>query len=935
MRCSAVFVLCASMLVTTADAADEPAASQKPAASTKPTASPEQIAEFETHVRPLLVEHCQSCHNADDQQGGIRLDGRSHLLSDANGYAAVVPHDLASSRLVDVIAYSDDDIQMPPDGKLPDEAIATLRQWIEAGAYYPDDADAAETDSAWPLKEDGSIDFAAVGERHWAYHPVGDPQPPLAELSDAGAAAVRTPIDAFVVRRLEAEGLTLSEEAEPRTLLRRLASDTTGLPPTYEQSTAYGQQVAAGTDAYEQAVDRYLADPHFGERWGRHWLDVARYADTKGYVAGERSIEYPYAYSYRDWVVGAINDDLPYDRFVTHQLAADLVAPDDPQAQAALGLLNVGPKFVFNIVEINNDRIDVITSGFLATTVACARCHDHKFDPVPQADYWSMYAMLKSTDEPKELPLIVPETEQPQTDSERDFRTRKAALTREADAVHDRHHRELMTDTTARMEQYLAAAAGDAGWMPRPEPLDPPLARRPVRLWQRWMEQAHHSPVATAIFEAASIREEADYPTRLLGHLRQKAAEGEAATPKRLIDGYVLDRLTAESVPDFETLVRRIGQWYTQLHAKRAADAASLSPGEVAFLNTFLIGRTPLTMERGAYFEYFTQAGRREVAAAEGKVAELVATHPAAPARAMVVREDKPVYSPVYIRGDVNRPGPFTPRRSPQLIDPSGAKYDETRSGRDELAADIVDPNNPLTARVAVNRIWQHYFGTGLVATASDFGSRSEPPSHPELLDYLARRLIDSGWSTKAIHREILLSAVYRQSSATTPDAAQRDPINRLLSHQTRRRLDFEPMRDAILQAGGLLDEAIGGRAFIEGQPDDGPPRRTLYAKVNRNDLDDSWLAFDFPSPDQTTGGRTSTTVPQQALFHLNAPLTLRAAEAVATQTSDLRDLFRQVLGRDPTPREHDQCRAFFEAGGNRRQLAQALMLSNEFHYID
>ena len=884
------------------------------------TAAADEAAFFETEVRPLLTEHCVDCHNADDQQGGIRLDGKSHLLSEATGFAAVVPNDPSASRLLDVVAYHDDDIQMPPDGKLPDDAIAMLRQWIESGAYHPDDGESDNAADDWPRKPDGSIDFEAARDRHWAYRTIADP--PVPPLAKGDAAVARTPVDAFILRSLREQGLSPSAEADPRTLLRRLAIDTVGLNPTYDEFQAFAGDTRPG--AFERAVDRYLADPHFGERWGRHWLDVARYADTKGYVGGERSIEYPYAFTYRDWVIGAMNDDLPYDAFVTHQLAADLVAPDDPAAQAALGLLNVGPKFTFNIVEINNDRIDVITSGFLGTTVACARCHDHKFDPVAAADYWSMYAMLRSTDEPRERPLVDPSDAEPRTAAERDFARQAAALKAEAERIRESHLQELRADVRERMANYLLEAAARETWIEKPPASDPPLHHRAINIWSQWKKRTRDSGVANAIREAAELRDVGgDFPARVAKRLAEEA--------ERLpIDRLIRDRVAADPPNDFRAFVQRVGEWYSDIDGRLQSDPGSVSEAERAFRNAFEVGTNPLTLPGERYNDFFSQKQRREVAKAEGKVLELAGEHDGAPPRAMALHDAKLVSSPVYIRGDTSRPGPMTPRRSPQLIAPDGQPFADDSSGRDELAADIVDPSNPLAARVIVNRVWQHYFGTGLVATPSDFGTRSDPPSHPELLDYLATRLIESDWSLKAIHREVLLSHAYRQSSDVSDEAAAVDPTNRLLSHQTRRRLEFEPMRDAILRAAGRLDETMDGRAVAHETP-----RRTVYARVNRNDLPDAWLAFDFPDPDQTTGGRTRTTVPQQSLYQLNSPLLTEAAQAAAARTSSLADLYRQILARDPSPAEKQRAEAFFAAGGNRKQLAQALLMSNEFHFVD
>ena len=889
-----------------------------------------QEAFFETQVRPLLAAHCYDCHNADEQQGGIRLDLRAQLFANENGYRPVVPHDPKASRILQVAAYADDDIQMPPDGKLPDAALATLRRWIASGAYHPADGEVESTDP-WPRLEDGSIDFAAAQQTHWAYRPIARPSVPPVPVARRNGGA-KTPIDAFVIRRLGQERLNLSPPADRRTLIRRLYHDALGLPPTFEQIEAFARD--DDPTAYERLVDRVLADPHYGERWGRHWLDLARYADTKGYVGGEKSIKYPYAYTYRDWVIDALNADLPYDDFVRHQIAADRVAPDDPTAWAALGFLNVGNRYINNTHEINNDRIDVLTTAFLGTTVACARCHDHKFDPVPQSDYWAMAGVFDSSYEPTEPPLIDPSPNGPQTQARREFWAAYDAEKATVEAIRTEEIDAVKADLTKRMADYLLAAAGNQTWLPKHTP-DPPLHERAVTWMARWLKQTPQSPVAVALKVAAEDRGKppAQFADAALTRLRRFDQK-----TKWDVSPAILSYLAGEPGRDdlrpktYASLVRWVGSRYAAL-TERQAGGAALDGTEQALLDAFAVGRNPLTVDRGEYHEILSQKPRRRIEAAQAKVTDLVISHPGAPPRAMALFDkEQPSDSPIFIRGDRGRPGDRTPRRTPQIVAPQSDPYGDSESGRAKLADDIASPDNPLTARVIVNRLWQRSFGRGLVATPSDFGTRGERPSHPDLLDYLAGRLIDDGWSLKRLHREILLSAVYRQRSDVRPDAEAADPENRLLARQTRRRLAFEPMRDAMLQAAGRLDESIGGPAV-----DRDRPRRSVYQRINRNDLPGELLTFDFPSPDTPIAVRSQTTVPQQALHQMNSPAVQRMANAIVQQTAipRLPALYRRTLGRLPSPTEAERARAFLADGGNLQQLAQVLLLSNEFHFVD
>jgi mono/diheme cytochrome c family protein len=744
-----------------------------------PPANPQAVEFFEKHVRPVLVSKCQSCHGPKRQQSGLRLDSRAALLQGSDNGAVLVPGEPDKSLLVKAIRY-DGDVQMPPKGKLPAEAVAHLTTWVRMGAPWPDGDVKAD---------EHTLSVAEVRRTHWSFQPVRKPALPAVK----DRVRVKTPIDAFVLARLDAKGLTLAPAVDRRTLIRRVTLDLHGLPPTPEEVAAFEADRSA--DAYARLVDRLLASPRYGERWGRHWLDVARYADSKGYVFTDER-RYPFAYTYRDYIIRSFNEDLPYDQFVVQQLAADqLPLGEDKRPLAALGYLTLGRRFLNNIHDIIDDRIDVTMRGLQAMTAGCARCHDHKFDPIPQNDYYSLYGVFASCVEPKELPLI------------------------------------------GRPEQ----------------------------------------------------------TTELV------AFEKELAKRKAEVEKY------------------------------RAEHKDELAKGNRKF--------------------------RDGLRALQKKVDQWQATAPFAPPRAMVLQDlPNPVTPQVFLRGNPNNHGPSVPRQFLEVV--AGEKRQPFRqgSGRLELARAIVDRDNPLTARVMVNRIWLHHFGAGLVRTPSDFGLRGEPPTHPELLDWLAATFLDNGWSIKKLHRLILLSSTYQQVSSVDPRLLQTDPDNRLLARMNRRRLDFEAMRDSLLAVAGRLDTTMGGRAVeLTTAPFSG--RRSVYGFIDRQNLPGLFRTFDFASPDTSTPQRYTTTVPQQALFLMNSPFVIEQARHlakradVAAQMEDemkINRMYQLAYGRAPEPDEialglRYLAQARKDDGEKKAEpplpawerYAQVLLLSNEFAFID
>jgi hypothetical protein len=911
-----------------------------------PPVSPEAAAFFETSVRPILVEHCLKCHGDKKQSGGLRLDARKPLLEGGDTGPAIVPGEPEKSLLVQAVRHQGE-LKMPEKEKLPEAAIASIDRWVRMGAPWPEGT----------IPNEANRDAAAKG--HWAYQPVTNPAIPSVKASEA----VVSPIDAFVEARLEAKGLTLSPLADKRTLIRRVSFDLTGLPPTAEEVASF--LADSSPQAFARLVERLLASPAYGERWGRHWLDVARYADTKGYVFNAER-RYPYSYTYRDYVISAFNDDLPFDRFVVEQIAADrLDLGSNPRPLAALGFLTVGRRFLNNNDDIIDDRIDVVSRGLMGLTVTCARCHDHKFDPIPTEDYYSLHGVFASSTEPDSLPLLgTPVREPLRADYERQRQARQATVDR------DRARRKLAVE--AEIRNHLGALVEAAFALDfkaehgRVE--DAARARQlsPERL--RFATRRLGKLFARPGGDAGPVME----PWKLLAAL---PAEGFEARASELTRGWIqsadksakINPTVARSLaePPVKSLAEVAARYGAILqNAARAfgpnpeVGPPSAIPDEALrpiYDRLLAGGESPLVVPPDQLDRVLNRLEREQVETLEKALDELEVNHPGSPARAMVLADrPDPVNPHVYIRGNPGRPGKSIPRRFLRVLSAGGeAKPFANGSGRLELARAIASPSNPLTPRVLVNRLWHEHFGEGIVTTPSDFGSRGEPPSNPELLDFLAHQFVESGWSIKAMHRLILLSRTYQQTSDSRSDGLEVDPANRLLWRQNRRRLDFESLRDAVLAVSHRLDITPGGRPVELFEGDKSSTRRTIYGMVDRYALDATYRTFDFPSPDISAPKRPSTIVPQQALFLLNSPFLLDQARALAHRQDieALPSLEKRVdrlhldlFGRPAEARDQELARRFLDTAPRPSKpeeptawelYAQVLLMTNEFTYID
>ena len=868
------------------------------AADRKP--APEAIEFFETKVRPILVEQCYSCHGEKKQSSGLRLDSHAAVLKGTDEGPVVVPGDPEKSPLVKAIRHAGE-IKMPPKKPLPPEAVEALTTWVKLGVPYPEDATAATADKA---------------KGHWAFQPAKNPPLPGTK------AAVEYPIDRFVQSKLEAKGWGLSPAADRRTLIRRVTYDLTGLLPTPDEVGAFERDPSP--TAYEQLVDRLLDSPHYGEQQARHWMDLARYADTKGYVFTEDR-NYPFAYTYRDWLIRSFNADLPYDKFVLYQLAADRIVKEDKANLAAMGFLTVGRRFLNNQPDIIDDRLDVTFRTFQGLTVTCARCHDHKYDPIPTKDYYSLYGVFASSQEPRDLPLIEEPKDTPEVRAfDAELKKREEAAKAMTDKLKADYAAKLRAATA--ISDYLRAAR-DARGTERGQLAgladERKLIAAVIGAWKTYLDgRARLNDPVFAAYRALGAIPDRDFSAKSVDALGKLPADKSHPA--------VNAALSKKKPATFKDVCDIYGELLAKPEGDRSL-AAVLGEGG------------PLEFDERAFRRVINRKERDDLAALVRKADEWKAKSPVAPARAMVLTDGPKTEPVVFLRGNPNNRGPQVPRQFPEVLAGPGRKPFADGSGRLEMAKAIADAKNPLTARVMVNRVWGHLFGQALVRTPSDFGTRCDPPTHPELLDWLAVRFVEAGWSVKKLHKLIVTSSTYQQSSETRGD----DPENRLLGRMNRKRLTFEGLRDGLLTAAGRLNPSVGGKS-VDLFKEPFATRRAVYGFIDRQNLPGTFRSFDMALPDTHAPQRFTTTVPQQALFLMNSPFVIEQAKALAARATDvdpakqIGELYRLVYARQPTTDEMNLALGFVmerPTDGAKltpwEQLAQVLLLSNEFAFVD
>jgi hypothetical protein len=876
-----------------------------PALAADPKSAPEAVEFFEQKIRPVLAEECYSCHGPKKQSASLRLDRKTDFLKGGENGPVVVPGEPDKSPMIQAVRQAGD-LKMPPKKKLSAEAVEALAQWVKMGAPYPDNP----------------VATADPTTTHWAFQPVKDSPVP------ATKSAIDHPVDRFVAAKLEAKSLTLAPEADRRTLIRRVTHDLTGLFPSPEEVDAFVADTSP--NAYERLVDRLLDSPHYGEQQARHWMDLARYADTKGYVFTEDR-NYPFAYTFRDWLIRSFNQDLPYDKFVLYQLAADRVVKDDKPNLAAMGFLTVGRRFLNNQPDIIDDRLDVTFRTFQGLTVTCARCHDHKYDPIPSKDYYSLYGVFASSQEPRDLPLIEAVKDTPEV------KAFEAELKKREDAAREAYEK-LKTDYTAKLKapmavaEYLRAAYDGRGKGGRGESTPLAAERKLIAVvlqsWINYLGSKKADPVFAPLFALGEIKD-ADFAAKAPDVLAKLTGEKDA----KKVHPVVPAALAKKKPGNF----KEVCEAYAELLA---------SPGDDKALAAVLGPGGPLGLNDRQLMRVFSVAEKQHIEKLRRLADEWKAKSPVAPARAMVMTEGALTTPVVFLRGNPNNPGPQVPRQFLGLIAGPTRKPFADGSGRLEMAKAITDPKNPLTARVMANRVWGHLFGQAIVRTPSDFGIRCDPPTHPELLDWLASRFVESGWSVKQLQRLIVTSRTYRQTSGASPELVKLDPENRLIGRMSHKRLTWEELRDNLLASAGRLDPKVGGKS-VDMFATPFTTRRAVYGFIDRQNLPGTFRAFDMALPDTHAPQRFTTTVPQQALFLMNSPFVLEQAKTLAARANDpdpatrIAALYRVAYSRPPTDDELKLATEFVKAPPDgtglspTEQLAQVLLLSNEFAFVD
>jgi cytochrome c553 len=1100
-------------------------ADNKPAS---PAVSPADADYFETKIRPLLIAKCAECHGADKQKGGLRLDSRDAALRGGDSGAAFEPGKPDDSRLIEAIGYRTD-LKMPPKSKLSDIEIAHLTDWVKRGAPWP----ASKPTSPTKVGTGGPL-FTAEDKSFWAFQPVKEPAVPEVKST----AWPKSPLDQFILAALEARGLAPASTADKRTLIRRATFDLIGLAPTPDEVQAF--LADDSPDAFAKVVDRLLASQHYGERWGRHWLDVARYGDSNGL---DENLAFANAFRYRDYVIAAFNNDKPFDQFVREQLAGDLLddllpsplggegswrevrgPPSAHDRLTATGFLAIGPKMLAEDdpvkmqMDIIDEQVDTIGRAFMGLTLGCARCHDHKFDPIPTADYYSLAGIFKGTKTMdnfsvvarwQERPLATPEALKKRDEHQQRIADQKAKIGK----VVEQANNDLLREARQHVGDYLLAAEDQRrldefqnAATQKPLGADPKSADQPgvvvieaenysrgnlvkdsatygqgIGVVYNKGEFPNFAEYDVTLTEAGLYRIELRYaaagarPCKLIvnGRLVKSDAAGKVTgswnpdtqtwfveavvplkagpttirlerttepiphfdklliAPARRTDGQPLTLLASmlnptngtaayDAKPDFvrqwvdfltkdrqspqagegvvassifadwhakpddAAIVRDLAARYQQkfdaaekawqeLKATEAGKAATVLPDAAleAYRTVLYDPKGPLAVPKTIESNY-PPTVVTELSQQRDELKSLEKSLPVLP-ETMAVSDQKPENLKVHIRGSHLTLGPEVPRQFPRVIaGENQTPLDDKQSGRLQFADWLASPTHPLTSRVMVNRVWLWHFGEGIVRSPDNFGRLGDRPTHPELLDWLARRFVESGWSIKSLHRTIMLSATYQMSSTWNEAAAQADPENRLLWHHARRRLEIESLRDSLLAISGKLDRAMGGsllrtanRAYVTSTASVDPViyqthRRSVYLPIVRSALLDVFQVFDFADPNVQTGRRDTTTVAPQALFLMNSPFVSEQTKAFAERLLNdgslddvrrVRTAYEFLFTRPPTDTEVARSLAYLDrytqaetarqttAADARlrawQSLCRALLASNEFVFVE
>lgn len=881
---------------------------------------------FENKIRPILANNCFGCHT-QSALGGLRLDSSEAMAKGGKRGPAVRPGDPDNSILMKAIRHEDPALKMPLGQRLKQADIDSIAAWIKEGAAWPKQP---EVLSNRGKSTEGKYVILPEQRSFWSFQPLKNPAPPAVK----DMRWPKTAIDKFVLARLEKEGLKPVRSATKRDLLRRAYLDLTGLPPTPEEIQGFERDTSP--DAFAKVVDRLLASPHYGERWGRIWLDVARYGedDYRSLDPMRRGFNpYPNAYVYRDWVIQAFNDDMPYDQFVKAQIAGDLMeASVRHKTIAGTGFLGLGPWYYDNgstevtRADERHDRVDVVTRGFLGLTVACARCHDHKYDPIPTTDYYSIAGVFLNTtyeEYPRAPKSVVAEHQKIEDEIDK-----KQKLLGEMQQGHSLQLSQTLALQTSNYLQGVWEVAGpqkkDKAQVVEARKLDYELLER----WLAYMDKATDKyKYKNAWQEMMKKGGNPETAKRLAEKFQQELvatmlARNELNEENKVIAAKALDgtkpKKRTNKPSDFVTnddfcpgcglQLKRLpedqGSFWTEIFQRELSDgddlAAMLASGRFGKPGVLLFRGWGLESRIGSESRGQMEAVRTDIAALRKKL------EPHYPYLHGVKDTETPVNLPVAMRGDPFNLGPEVPRQFLTVLTPGQPAPYTKGSGRLELADSII--KEPITTRVIVNRIWKAHFETGLVDSPSNFGMTGERPTNPELLEYLASSFAANGQSIKKLHREIMLSSVYQLGTENDPVASAKDSGNRLYWRANLKRLDAEQLRDSVLAVAGNLDRAVGGPSA------DLTPtftRRTVYGKVSRYKLDQYLQLFDFPTPSISAEKRFTTTVPLQRLFLMNSDFMQLEAEELAKKImpevnnrARVRKAYNLVLGREPKEEE-------------------------------
>ncbi len=964
-------VVCQSLAIRSA-IGDEKPTDSKSSDSSDNQSDRNQLDFFETRIRPVLDEHCYSCHsaNAKNVRGGLLLDSMEGTRKGGDSGPAVVPGQPENSLLISALRH--ESFQMPPDRKLPDSIVKDFEKWISDGATDPR--------AGGKVAEQHVIDLEK-GRTFWCFRPLSRP-----DIPDAGKLWARNEIDHFVADVHQSRSVVPAEDASPQQLIRRLCFVLHGLPPTTDQTDVF---VAAWNQnpetAMQQTVDRLLASHHFGERWGRHWLDVARFAESSG---GGRSLMYPDAWRYRDYVIRSFNQNKRFDQFVREQIAGDLLpfsddAQRDDQITGAgyliLGAINYEEQDKEALrMDVVDEQIDSMGRTFLGMTLGCARCHDHKFDPIPTADYYALAGIFRST---KSLtPGNVSGYVTANLKAGYDKHPLEAWQAKESELQQEiRELRQITGLQTANRSAHLAVSSLPGTVVDETDArfTGDWVMSRSMRPWvgDAYRHSASPRTGETVTYEV-SLSKSGMYSVRV-SYNAASSRSGSVPVIIEHADGQSVVRIDQRNEPGIDGVFEEAGQFRfdSQRPAVVTIDAQSAAPGFVIVdAVQFRLTETLAAVQTANSTEPSAGEQKTDAAVIKGKIAQLktleesLKSHqkkkPVIPQVMCVEDESAPSDWHIHVRGGIRNHGPVVPRGFLSVALPQGELMPvipATSSGRLQLADWLVSADNPMTARVFVNRVWMHIIGEGIVRTPDNFGSTGQLPTHPKLLDYLASEFVnDDQWAIKTLVRRICLSRTFRMASAANESSMQDDPDNLLLTRGFRRRLDSESIRDSILMISGQLDLSVAGGSTIREfstydntySHEKWPSRsRSVYVPFFRNSMLDLFFVFDIANSNLVTGRRTNSTLPSQALYMMNSPFVVEQARLAAENflsgrsLSDrnpediIRDAWRLTLGREPDSREIEYVNSILSSDKPAEDvwagIFHALFASVDFRYLD